>query len=173
MQDISPIFCGHMKLNLTVILAALLCSCTQTTSVVLSNHNLGNVMYASGKVSKTANSKPTPKVLAPGASVEVPLCTVTTRGLDLPFVALCSTDISAEPLTIWQPLPVKPVKNGKSSQAELSFNQEMLTKRWAEQDYLGRVFTQHLGELHLTQPLEQSYWQASNGQRSRVKLTLR
>ncbi len=140
--------------SLYPLLTLMLSACTQSARITLRNESGGPLAYATSKGARTAAGKdglPVQKLSA-GQSVEVPLASVVSRGLDLPFVLLGTNVATSESLVVQQDQAKHP------QQFDFPFPQQKLTDRWSQQDYLGRFLTRKLGSMVIVDPPEDSYW---------------
>jgi hypothetical protein len=147
-----------------LILALGLSACTQSARITLRNQSAGALAYATIKqpaISDGRESVPSRR-LPSGQSVEVPLVTVVSKGLDLPFVLLGTNVVTSETLLLKQDQATK------AKQFDFPFPQQQLTDHWVRQDYLGRLLTRNLGRVVIVDPPEDSYWKALG--RTPVKL---
>jgi hypothetical protein len=120
---------------------------------------------ASGHVEER-NRQPSRK-LPPGQSVELPLATVVSRGLDLPFVLLGTNVATRETLVVRQD------QAKQAKEFAFPFPQQTLTDRWSQQDYLGRFLTRNLGRMVIVDPAEESYWKRLGRTPVKLKVTQR
>jgi hypothetical protein len=154
---------------LYLFLTLMLSACTQSARITLRNESGGPLAYATSKGARPAAGKdglPVRKLSA-GQSVEVPLATVVSRGLDLPFVLLGTNVATSESLFVQQD------QAKRSQQFDFPFPQQKLTDRWSQQDYLGRFLTRKLGSMVIVDPADESYWKPLGRTPVKLKVTNR
>ncbi len=154
---------------LYLILICGLSACTQTARITLRNESGGALVYATSQGARNEAGKDgmPGRKLPVGQSIDLPLATVVSRGLDLPFVLLGTNVATRETLVVRQ-AQAKPAK-----EFAFPFPQQTSTDRWLQQDYLGRFLTRNLGSMVIVDPAEESYWKRLGRTPVKLKVTPR